>query len=102
MFFIIYANSILMNKQTYVSQLEEKGIEFRFTKMEKFADLQNVKDEMRGDRLLIVSMKAILKNSIEQAEYALRELHSYCVGEGFALARMGEGRILILPPYVRF
>ena len=91
-----------MNNQNYVSQLEDKGIEFEFTKMEKIEDLQKVKDEMRGDRILIVKISSILSKSLEQAEYALQELHSYCLSEGFALARMGQGRVLILPPYVRF
>ncbi len=91
-----------MNKQTYVSQLDEKGIEFKFAKIEKIADLQKVKDEMRSDRILIVNMTPIMKQSMEQTAYALQELHSYALGEGFALARMGQGRVLILPPYVRF
>jgi|GEM_PF-5249830 len=91
-----------MQKQTYIAQLDDKGIEFRFAKIEKLADVQRVKDEMRGDRILIVSMLPILKKSLEQTEYALRELHSHVVDEGFGLARMGQGRVLILPPYVRF
>lgn len=85
-----------------MSRLKEKGIEFKFTKMEKIADLQKVKDEMKRDRILIVNIMPILGKSIEQTEYALRELHSYCIGEEFALGRMGDSKILILPPYVRF
>ena len=47
MLFTDRINSITMNTQNYVSQLEDKGIEFRFTKIEKIEDLQKVKDEMR-------------------------------------------------------
>jgi SepF-like predicted cell division protein (DUF552 family) len=91
-----------MQKQAFVSRLEEKGIEFKFAKMEKVEDVQKVKDEMRGDRILIINIAPILKKSMEQTECALQELHSYCLSEEFSLARMGQGRVLILPPYVRF
>lgn len=101
MVFIFHGNCIVMNKQT-CSQVEEDGIEFKSITMEKFADLQKVKEEMGRNRILIVNMTPILRKSIEQREYTLREIHSYTTSQGFALARMGQGRLLILPPYVRF
>lgn len=91
-----------MQNQAYVSRLEEKGIEFKSVKVEKIQDLQKVKDEMMYDRILIVNITHLLGKSMEQAEYALRELHSYCLDEGYSLARMGQNRVLVLPPYVRF
>lgn len=41
----------------------------------------------------MAAITSILSKSLEQAEYALQELHSYCLSEGFALAMMGQGRV---------
>jgi hypothetical protein len=51
-----------------VFTLEEKGIEFKFAKMEKLEDVSKNKDEMLTDRTLIVSVAAILKRNIEETE----------------------------------
>lgn len=98
---IIYTSKYAV-MQSYTSHLEERGIHFKFTKIEKIEDLQKVQQLIDEDNIIIINIVPILRKSLDQTEYAIQELHSHCIKKGLSLARMGQGRVLILPSYVIF
>ena len=65
------------------------------------ADLENIKDEVRGGNILILKITSLANKNIVDVSTAVNELYSFTEEIGGDIARLGEERIVICPPKIR-
>jgi uncharacterized protein len=65
------------------------------------ADLEKIKDEVRGGNILILKITSLANKNILDVSQAVNDLYSFAEEIGGDIARLGEERIVVCPPKIR-
>lgn len=69
--------------------------------LKSIEDLNSIKSEVESGNILIIRVSPLAKNSIEDVKQVVSELCEFSNSYGGDIARLGEERIVITPPFVR-
>ncbi len=69
--------------------------------LKSIEDLSSIKSEVESGNILIIRVSPLAKNSIEDVKQVVSELCEFSNSYGGDIARLGEERIVITPPFVR-
>ena len=78
-------------REFYLKALPLKSIE----------DMNLIKDEVKSGNILIIQVKPLAKNSMDDLKHAISELCEFTHSYGGNIARLGEERIVITPSLVK-
>lgn len=64
-------------------------------------DIDAIKREVKSGNILILRVGPLARKSIEDVKRAVSELHEFATLVGGDIARLGEERVVITPPFIR-
>ena len=82
--------------QTQKSPIYLKAITIR-----DINDMPSIKDEVKKDIILILRVTPLAQKDVEELRKIIEELYRYVRSTGGDIARLGEERIVVIPPSVK-
>jgi len=64
-------------------------------------DVDVIKREVKSGNILILRVSPLARKNIEDVKRAVNELHEFTTRVGGDIARLGEERVVITPPFIR-
>ena len=64
-------------------------------------DVEVIKREVKSGNILIVKISPLARRSVEDVKLAVTELSNFVQEIGGDIARLGEERIVICPPFIK-
>lgn len=64
-------------------------------------DVDVIKSEVKSGNILILRVGPLARKSIEDVKRAVNELYEFTTVVGGDIARLGEERVVITPPFIR-
>jgi len=64
-------------------------------------DVDVIKREVKSGNILILRVGPLARKNIEDVKRAVSELHEFTTVVGGDIARLGEERVVITPPFIR-
>ncbi len=89
-----------LTEQTPSTSLPAK-VYLRALPLRNLDDVDIVKREVKSGNILILRVSPLAKKSIEDIKRAVNELCKFTESVGGDIARLGEERVVITPPFVR-
>lgn len=69
--------------------------------LKSIEDIDSIKDEVESGNILIIRVSPLASNNIDDVKHAVNELCEFTDSHGGDIARLGEERIVITPPFVK-
>lgn len=69
--------------------------------LKSIEDINSIKDEVVSGNILIIRVSPLATNNIDDVKRAVSELCEFADSHGGDIARLGEERIVVTPPFVR-
>ena len=69
--------------------------------LKSIEDINSIKDEVASGNILIIRVSPLATNNIDDVKRAVSELCEFADSHGGDIARLGEERIVVTPPFVR-
>jgi len=69
--------------------------------LKSIEDIDSIKDEVESGNILIIRVSPLATNNIDDVKRAVSELCEFADSHGGDIARLGEERIVVTPPFVR-
>lgn len=89
------------NKSERLKQKTPDKVYLKAMPLKSIEDINSIKDEVESGNILIIRVSPLATNNIDDVKRAVSELCEFTDSHGGDIARLGEERIVVTPPFVR-
>jgi len=82
-------------------QMQQSPIYLKAITLRKYSDIYTIKDEAKKGMILILRVTPLAQKDIEELRRTIDELYNYVRSTGGDIARLGEERVVVIPPSVK-